>query len=145
MWPNPQFPTDLVTFIEEILNGKLHFCVMRFSEIILVKELKWESYSYLWNLNHGNCNLQSWTKIWRQIAEIKQNRFFHGMFHSWFFAIFYQKVSKFGFWLDGWVVAIRSERFRDFLEISQFPRILSLKSFGNSWANSCTYFLVIII
>ena len=25
MWPNLQFPTDLVTFTEEILNGKLHF------------------------------------------------------------------------------------------------------------------------
>ena len=25
MWPNPQFPEDLVTFTEEILNGKLHF------------------------------------------------------------------------------------------------------------------------
>ena len=25
MWPNPQFPADLVTFAEEILNGKLHF------------------------------------------------------------------------------------------------------------------------
>ena len=25
MWPNPQFPTDLVTFTEETLNGKLHF------------------------------------------------------------------------------------------------------------------------
>ena len=25
MWPNPQEPADLVTFIEEILNGKLHF------------------------------------------------------------------------------------------------------------------------
>ena len=24
MWPNPQFPTDLDTFAEEILNGKLH-------------------------------------------------------------------------------------------------------------------------
>ena len=23
MWPNPQFPADLVTFTEEILNGKL--------------------------------------------------------------------------------------------------------------------------
>ena len=26
MWPNPQFPADLVTFTEEILNGKLDFC-----------------------------------------------------------------------------------------------------------------------
>ena len=25
MWPNPQFPTDLVTFTEEILNENLHF------------------------------------------------------------------------------------------------------------------------
>ena len=25
MWPNLQFPADLVTYIEEILNGKLHF------------------------------------------------------------------------------------------------------------------------
>ena len=27
MWPNPQFPADLVTFTEEILNRKLHFFV----------------------------------------------------------------------------------------------------------------------
>ena len=25
MWPNPQLPADLVTFSEEIFNGKLHF------------------------------------------------------------------------------------------------------------------------
>ena len=25
MWPNPQFPADLVTFTEEILKGKFHF------------------------------------------------------------------------------------------------------------------------
>ena len=25
LYPNPQFPADLVMFIEEILNGKLHF------------------------------------------------------------------------------------------------------------------------
>ena len=25
MWPNPQFPPDLVKFTEEILNGKLRF------------------------------------------------------------------------------------------------------------------------
>ena len=25
MWPNPQFPADLVTLSEKILNGKLHF------------------------------------------------------------------------------------------------------------------------
>ena len=25
MWPDPQFPVDLVTFTGEILNGTLHF------------------------------------------------------------------------------------------------------------------------
>ena len=25
MWPNPQESADLVTFSEEVLNGKLHF------------------------------------------------------------------------------------------------------------------------
>ena len=25
MWPNPLFPADLLTFTEEIFNGKLHF------------------------------------------------------------------------------------------------------------------------
>ena len=25
MWPNPQFPADLVTLTEEIVYGKLHF------------------------------------------------------------------------------------------------------------------------
>ena len=28
MRPNPQFPADLVTITEEILNGKLHFLCM---------------------------------------------------------------------------------------------------------------------
>ena len=33
MWPNPQVTADLVTFIEEILNGKLHFlCSVSISE-----------------------------------------------------------------------------------------------------------------
>ena len=25
MWPNPRFPADLLTFTEEIFNGKLYF------------------------------------------------------------------------------------------------------------------------
>ena len=30
MSPNPQFPADLGTFTEDILNGKLHFCEVKF-------------------------------------------------------------------------------------------------------------------
>ena len=28
MWPNPQFPADLVSFTEKTLNGKLFFCAV---------------------------------------------------------------------------------------------------------------------
>ena len=32
MWPNSQFPTDLVKFTEDVLNGKLHFlCCAKFT------------------------------------------------------------------------------------------------------------------
>ena len=33
MWPNPQFPAELVTFTEEIVNGKLHFCEVLWTQI----------------------------------------------------------------------------------------------------------------
>ena len=42
------------------------------------------------------------------------------------------KASKFDFWVGGWVATIKSKHFRDFLEISWFPKFLSLKSFENS-------------
>ena len=35
MWLNPQFPADLITFTEEILNGKLHFlCSVTFITVL---------------------------------------------------------------------------------------------------------------
>ena len=50
MWPNPQFPADLDTFTEELLNGKLHIvcidsCVrgFRVEKMFLNYEMK-----YLW-------------------------------------------------------------------------------------------------
>ena len=70
---------------------------------------------------------QSWTKGWRQVYKIKQNKFFYGMLMcSWFFAIFCQKTSIFGFWVVFWVLQ-------------------EFELFGNSWGNSYIDFLVIII
>ena len=43
-------------------------------------------------------NKQPWTKVWRQIPKIKQNKFFYGMIYSRFFAIFDQKTSNVSFW-----------------------------------------------
>ena len=37
MWPNRQFPADLVTFTEEIVNGKLHFLCSELLIFILSK------------------------------------------------------------------------------------------------------------
>ena len=36
MWPNPQFPADVATFTEKILNGELHFlCSVIISRIFM--------------------------------------------------------------------------------------------------------------
>ena len=81
MWPNPPFPADLVTFTEEILNGKLHFLcsvcpcilsnphILRLISISLYTRILASSYSrihvcflifiylfiYLFNNNKVNC------------------------------------------------------------------------------------------
>ena len=34
MWPNPQESADMVAFTEEILNGKLHFCVVQLAALL---------------------------------------------------------------------------------------------------------------
>ena len=45
MRPNPQFPADLVTFTEKMLNGKLRFMCSDiswiFSHILLMSETKY--------------------------------------------------------------------------------------------------------
>ena len=44
MWPNTKFPADLVTFTEEILNGKLHFCAVKSAGItaaLILSTLEW--------------------------------------------------------------------------------------------------------
>ena len=53
MWPNPQFPADLFTFTEEILNGKLHFLCSDISGLRISRfcSREWnELGSYLWPL-----------------------------------------------------------------------------------------------
>ena len=40
MWPNPQLPADLVTFTEEIFNGKLYFLCSALCLTALAYEFK---------------------------------------------------------------------------------------------------------
>ena len=39
MWPNPQETMDLVTFTEEILNGKLHFLCSDVFTVSLIENM----------------------------------------------------------------------------------------------------------
>ena len=65
MCSNPQFPANLVTFTEEILNGKLHFLCS-----IIKREFKrfftiWPL-QLIWHLKHSQSNLnllQSFVKL----------------------------------------------------------------------------------
>ena len=42
MWPNPQFPADLVLFTEEILNEKLHFLCSIATALLKLNEQNFE-------------------------------------------------------------------------------------------------------
>ena len=48
MWPNLQFPGDLVTFTEEILNEKFHFLCSAKGILYanFKKFLLWDSFSF---------------------------------------------------------------------------------------------------
>ena len=35
MWPNPKETAELITFTEEILNGKIHFLCIVFSSLLI--------------------------------------------------------------------------------------------------------------
>ena len=40
MWPNPQFPVDLVTFTEELLYGNFIFFVVTESHSVIMKIIR---------------------------------------------------------------------------------------------------------
>ena len=58
MWPNPQFPADMVTFTEEILNGKLHFlCSDLLTNYITVLAIQTKEWPYLTKSKSINCDI----------------------------------------------------------------------------------------
>ena len=62
-------------------------------------------------------------------------------------SVFWQLLSKFNFWKADWALGCLSTQIWHFFNISQFRKILSLKSFGNfsgnSWGNSFTKFVIL--
>ena len=79
MRPNPQFPTNLLTFTEEILNGKLHFlyrvlCISMFfpkisEELIFFKIYK-EAEISLTGVSQNRCS-EDFHKIYKKIPAIE--------------------------------------------------------------------------
>ena len=89
MWPNPPFLADVVTFTEEILDGKVHFLC---SDEKRIEHLFWISHSHeecsfyrilqdfwsqpsnkhfkkVWNkfkakFNHKNTRIRHWRQCW---------------------------------------------------------------------------------
>ena len=57
MWPNAQFPADLITFTEEILKGKLYFLCRvnitykdRIYDSVLTRENKGQGKPVFWHI-----------------------------------------------------------------------------------------------
>ena len=84
MWPNPQFPADLVTFTEEILNGKLHFCAVKsvaYKKSVYTSPFIWfldykahEGHLFIFLFNFFNILINSsatWNDIYRTMIDVK--------------------------------------------------------------------------
>ena len=55
MWPNPQFPLDLVRFTEEILNRKLHFLGSEYQGSVTLMQILMpiKTFGNAWLLHRG--------------------------------------------------------------------------------------------
>ena len=88
MWPNPQFPADLVTFTEEILNGKLHFlCSVKYVLVLKTPYWKWAQRSKWscrfcwWALFQRKVSLKDW---WQKQFNVSVWVFFkHSLCRTW--------------------------------------------------------------
>ena len=58
------------------------------------------------------------------------------------FYVFWLLLPKFNFWKGDWALGYVSTQIKYFPNISLFPQIIGLKTFGNSWRNSYTKFTI---
>ena len=88
---------------------------------------------------------QTQTKYLKQNREIQQQWTGHEKFDIYFLMFFHSLCQSFisGRGTGHWALGYVSTQTWDFPNISLFPKILSLKSFGNSWGNSCTKFAIL--
>ena len=77
------------------------------------------------------------TKI---VKEIKFEGFWGEKNLIFDFQEIFATINKMLFWQEDWALGYPSMKFRHFPDISQFPKVLSLKLFGNSWRTRIHHF-----
>ena len=71
MWPNPQETADLVTFTEEIINGKLHFCA------VILQSIRPTAHS-VYNC-HNTKRIKFATRLWLGLNHLRGYKFNHSL------------------------------------------------------------------
>ena len=78
---------------------------------------------------------------WRNPVKLDRTRkFWHLLLH-----VFWLLLPKSNLWKGNWALGYVSAQICDFPNISLFPKILILKSFGNAWGNLYTKFAILDI
>ena len=116
----------------------------------VVNEIKFQD---VWGeLEEKQCfQRQSFTKYLRKALVSMWNSKIRETFNFYFSAVFcwYQQSFYFekwpGHWEEDWALDYNSMNFWDFPDLSEFPKILSLKSWGKSWGNSSIPYLLLKI
>lgn len=85
------------------------------------QEIRWNvgilSIVYFWKNWKDPEGLQSWKKCYRQNSRNQVKTVFLWNVLQFIFGSFLAQMSKFIFWVTGWIFAIRFKHFRDFLQI----------------------------
>ena len=72
----------------------------------------------VWSTNTYNLG----QRVVDKFTKLSKIDFSVGMFLNWFFAIFYRKASKFGLWVDGWILGSNPSISGIFLKFPNFLR-----------------------
>ena len=133
---NSRVLQKLLTFFNGISKLLCHYhlfnllLLFRIKRIIIIVRIKISSNTIIiYNYNPGQ-------NIWHKVKKYSKNgQNIKNVISN--FVCFWQLFSAFNFWKVDWALDCVSTHIWHFSNISSFPKILSLKSFGNSWGNSC--------
>ena len=79
MWSNPQFPTNLVTFTEEFLTGKLHFLCSVNTNCAPLKNIEvFHLFRRFKEVNGKFKNYEGESKSFKDVQESKRIKEFEG-------------------------------------------------------------------